>query len=103
MHQRIFLAVVTQTSLAPVASMVAVSPSQSAWSEITSGNSTPRCRARARTRIQPDAKAVTGSGNRRVQISEVADGGANVMVPARSAFFMPLTKRSSPSATPRPS
>src|SRR5918996_1096582 len=47
---------VTQISEAPVAAMVLVNPSQSAWSEITSGNSTPRCRARARTRIQPEAK-----------------------------------------------
>jgi len=39
---------------------------------------------------------VTGSGNRRVQISDVAEGGARVMVPARSAFFMPWTGRSSP-------
>ncbi len=72
--------------------MVAVRPSQSAWSEITSGNSTPRWRARARTRIQPEAKAVTGSGKRRVQISDVADGGASVMVPARSAFFIALDR-----------
>ena len=61
----------------------------------------PRCRARARTRIQPEANAVTGSGKRRVQMSAVADGGASVMVPARSAFFMPLAGRKSPSAMPR--
>src|SRR6202012_3717676 len=42
---------VTQISPAPVASIVAVRPSQSAWSEITSGSSMPRCRARAPTRI----------------------------------------------------
>ncbi|MGY3463986.1 hypothetical protein ACVW0I_000857 [Bradyrhizobium sp. LM6.11] len=61
----------------------------------------PRCRARARTRIHPEANAVTGSGNRRVQISEVADGGASVMVPASAAFFTPFTGRNSPSAIPR--
>ena len=65
MHQRILLAVRDPDLGAPVAAMVAVSPSQSAWSEITSGSSTPRWRARARTRIQPDANAVTGSGKRR--------------------------------------
>ncbi len=47
----------------------------------------PPCRARARTRIHPEAKAVTGSGNRRVQISDVADGGASVMVPASAGLL----------------
>ena len=61
-----------------------------------------RVRARARTRIQPEANAVTGSGKRRVQISEVAVGGASAIAPARSAFFMPRTGFSSPSAMPRP-
>jgi hypothetical protein len=35
---------------------------------------------------------VTGSGKRLVQISEVADGGASVMVPARSAFLDALDR-----------
>jgi hypothetical protein len=51
-----------------------VSSSQSAWSEMTRGSSTPFCRARARTCIQPEAKAVTGSGKRRLQRSCRADG-----------------------------
>src|SRR5438309_2007724 len=42
---------------------------------MTSGNSMPRWRALARTRIQPDANARTGSGNRRDQGSLRADGG----------------------------
>ncbi len=50
------------------------------------------CRARARTRIQPEAKAVTGSGKRRVQRSMMAEGGASVMVPARSAFLTSFTR-----------
>ena len=37
----------------------------------------------------------------RPEIGGGADGGASVMVPARSAFFMPCTGRSSPSAMPR--
>ena len=47
---------VTQISGAPTSSTVAFSSSQSLWSEITSGNSTPRLFARWRTRIQPDAR-----------------------------------------------
>ena len=35
----------------------------------------PPCRARARTRIQPEAKAVTGSGKRRDHRSVIALGG----------------------------
>ncbi len=64
--------------------MVAQSSSQSAWSEITSGNSTPRWRARARTRIQPEAKAVTGSANLRAQRSLSAEGGQITISPANS-------------------
>jgi hypothetical protein len=43
--------------------MVPVSSSQSAWSETISGSSTLRWRARWRTRIQPEAMAVIGSGS----------------------------------------
>src|SRR5262249_7370653 len=53
---------VTQISPAPVAAMVAVSPSQSAWSEITSGNATPCWRARGRTRHPPQAQTGNGGG-----------------------------------------
>ena len=63
---------VTQTSGAPTSSTVAFSSSQSAWSEITSGNSTPRDLARWRTRIQPEASATTGSASRRAQRSVTA-------------------------------
>ena len=38
-----------------------VNSSQSAWSEMTSGSSTLRWRARWRIRIQPEAMAVIGS------------------------------------------
>ena len=64
---------------APISAMVAVSSSQSAWSEITSGSSTPRCLARCSTRIQPEATATTGSGRRRVQRSLIAEGGASTI------------------------
>ena len=55
--------------------MVVVSSSQSAWSEMISGSSTLRWRARWRMRIQPEAIAVTGSGRRRDQRSLSAPGG----------------------------
>ena len=92
---------VTQICEAPVAATVAHKPSQSAWSEITIGSSTPRWRARARTRIQPDANAETGSGNRRVQRSCSEEGGQSAMTPARSAFLASRTARNSPRSIPR--
>ena len=63
-----------------------VSSSQSAWSEMTSGSSTLRWRARWRIRIQPDAIAVTGSGSRRDQRSLSAPGGAMTIWPAISCL-----------------
>jgi len=66
--------------------MVMVSSSQSAWSEMMSGSSTLRWRARWRMRIQPEAIAVTGSGRRRDQRSLSAPGGAMTMWPAISAL-----------------
>ena len=62
---------------------------------MTSGSSTPRWRARARTRIQPEAKAVTGSVSRRVQRSCSADGGQSTISPG-SLFGASLTSASSP-------
>ena len=44
-----------------------------------------RWTARWRTRIQPDAIAVTGSGRRRLQRSLSADGGHMTMAPFISA------------------
>ena len=55
-------------------------------SEITSGNSTMRWRARWRTRIQPEAIAVTGSGRRRLQRSLSAEGGAMITLPSIAAL-----------------
>ncbi len=60
----------------------------------------PRCRARWRTRIQPDARHVTGSASRRAQRSAIADGGASTMAPASSAFAATVAGRRSPSGTP---
>src|SRR5216683_1999886 len=45
-------------SWAPTSSMVAVSSAQSAWSEITSGNSTPRA-------LEEDRLVITGSTQQR--------------------------------------
>ena len=92
---------VTQISGAPTSSTVRFSSSQSAWSEMTSGSSTPRARARCRTRIQPRGDApTTGSASRRAQRSAIADGGASTMAPASSAFFATVAARRSPSSTP---
>ena len=77
---------VTHTSGAPTSSSVAFSSSQSAWSEITSGSSTPRDFARCRTRIQPEAIATTGSASRRAQRSAIAPGGASTIAPTSSPF-----------------
>ena len=74
---------VTQTSPAPVSRIVRQRSSQSEWSEITRGSSTPFCRARARTRIQPEAKHETGSGKRRDQRSWSEEGGQTTMAPAK--------------------
>ena len=62
-------------------------------------NSTPRWRARARTRIQPEAKAAQRVGEFAAQSSFNAPGGQSTISPARSA--RPATLRSSPSAMPR--
>ena len=66
---------------------------------MTSGSSTPRWRARARTRIQPEAKAVTGSVRRRVQRSCSADGGQSTISPG-SLVEASLTSASWPRSTP---
>ena len=86
---------------APASVMVWRSSFQSAWSEITSGSSTPDCRARCLTLIQPEATASTGSGNRRDQRSLMADGGAMTTCPASSALGTSSDGRNSPSAMPR--
>jgi hypothetical protein len=77
---------VIQISGAPTSSMVRLRSSQSAWSEMTSGSSTPPCFARWRTRIQPLAMQVTGSARRRAQRSAMAEGGARTMRPTRSCL-----------------
>src|SRR5262249_8080950 len=66
---------VTHTLGAPTSFSVWQSSLQSAWSETTSGNSAPLWRARARTRIQPEHTAGTGSAKRRDHLSAMADGG----------------------------
>jgi hypothetical protein len=71
-----------------------------AWSEITRGSSTPFCRARARTRIQPDAKQVTGSGKRRDQRSCIAEGGQITMAPASFDRSAATTRGVSPRGMP---
>ena len=71
----------TQTSPAPVSRIVRQRSGQSEWSEMQSGSSTPFWRARARTRIQPEAKEVTGSGNLRAQTSWIEEGGQSTMAP----------------------
>ena len=91
---------VTQTSGAPTSSTVRFSSGQSAWSLITSGSSTPRSRARWRTRIQPDATATTGSARRRAQRSATAEGGASTIAPRSAALSATVAGRSSPSGTP---
>ncbi len=68
--------------------------------EMTSGNSTPRCRARARTRIQPLAATVSGSAKRRDQISERLEGGQMRISPARLPRGRPAARASGPSAMP---
>ena len=67
---------------------------------MTSGSSTPPCRARWRTRIQPEAAATTGSGRRRDQRSAMAEGGASTICPASSAFAASVAGSSGPSGTP---
>jgi hypothetical protein len=91
---------VTQTSPAPVSRTVRQRSSQSEWSEITRGSSTPFWRARARTRIQPDAKQVTGSGKRRDQRSWIAEGGQITIAPASLPRSAAATFGVSPSGMP---
>ena len=57
-------------------------------------------RARARTRIQPDAKAETGSGKRRDQRSARAEGGAMITAPLKSALPSSVAGASGPRSTP---
>ena len=65
-----------------------------------SGSSTARWRARALTRIQPDANAVTGSAKRRDQRSAMAEGGAMTISPGRAFRVSPVAGASGPSLTP---
>ena len=67
---------------------------------LTSGNSTPFCRALARMRIQPEAKAVTGSSKRRDQRSCIALGGQRTICPCNSAFATLATGFNAPSGMP---
>ena len=60
----------------------------------------PCWRARARTRIHPEANAVTGSGSRRDQRSAIALGGASTISPFISSRFAPVAGLSAPSLTP---
>ena len=91
-HQR-FLAAMRDPDLgsARFRGSCAVSSSQSEWSEMMSGSSTPPCLARWRMRIQPDAKQEIGSGKRRAQRSAKAEGGPTTMAPAKSPFLPPST------------
>ena len=100
-HQRVLLPVRDPDLPAPVSRMVRQRSGQSAWSEITSGSSTPFWRARARTRIQPDAKLVTGSGNLRDQTSWIDEGGQSTIAPSGSARSAAATFGVSPSGKPR--
>ena len=90
---------VTQTSCAPVSSRVRFNSSQSAWSEMISGSSAPLARARARTRIQPEAATMTGATGPGTD----DPGGASTIAPARpiaARSVAAATGRRSPSATP---
>src|SRR5262249_36108828 len=60
------------------------------------GKVTPCWRARARTRIQPDAKALPGSGNRRRHTAPHAVGGQKMMLPPSSALLAPRTSSTCP-------
>src|SRR5258706_15023348 len=73
---------VIQTSAGLSSASVAVSSSQSAWSEMISGSSTARWRARGRTRIQPGAEAGNGAGGRRGQRAGRGGGGGVVVLAA---------------------
>ena len=70
---------------------------------MTSGSSTPRWRARARTCIQPEAKATSGSAKRRTQVAAKAEGGPSTIVPAKSRALPRATvaSASAPRAMPR--
>ena len=94
---------VTQTSGAATSSRVAFSSSQSLWSLMTSGSSTPLLRARWRTCIQPEALQTTGSAMRRAQGPVMAPGGAITMAPrsrSLSALDLAVAGRRSPSLMP---
>ena len=68
---------------------------------MTSGNSTWRCRARARTRIQPEANTGNGSAKRRDQRSAMATGGAITIAPAKSCCHSSsVAGASGPRSTP---
>ena len=56
---------------------------------------------RARTRIQPEANAVSGSAKRRDQRSEIALGGANTISPGSLLRLASVAGLSSPSFTPK--
>jgi hypothetical protein len=76
---------VTQTSDAPVSSIVSISSSQSEWSEMMSGSSTPRClgaladahpaRGEARHRVGEAPRPAVGEGRGRAD-----DDGAGELI-----------------------
>ena len=92
---------VTQSSLQPVSRTVVQRSLQSAWSEMIRGNSTPLWRARARTRIQPEADTVIGSGNFWAHTSLMALGGQITMLPPRLFRWAGSTLRISPRSIPQ--
>ena len=77
-----------------------VSSDQSAWSEMISGSSAPRWRARARTPIQPEAIAGIGSVKRRDQRSAIAEGGQSTIAPLKVSRIASDTSAMSPRSTP---
>ena len=92
---------VTQSSLQPVSFTVAQRSVQSAWSEMIKGSSTPLWRARARTRIQPEAETVMGSGNFWAQTSLMALGGQITRLPPSVLRSAGTTLRMSPRSMPQ--
>ena len=68
---------------------------------MTSGKVTPRWRARARTRIQPEANAATGSGKRRDHRSLIALGGQMMMCRRDRPCWRRAPARCRPRSMPR--
>ena len=74
----------TKTRVAPVASIAAFRPGQSAWSDMTNPRSAARRRRTPRIAIQPEAKAVEAFGNRFIHGPPIAPGVARTSAPGWS-------------------